>query len=50
LRDERIPIGVEYAGKAAKAGFEILLNDGLALDAAEACTLSMENCEELNVD
>jgi beta-aspartyl-peptidase (threonine type) len=47
-KDERIPIGVEFVGKAARAGFSSLMNRGSVLDAAETCTLFMENCGELN--
>ena len=47
-KDERIPIGMEFVGKAAQVGFTTLMNGGSALDAAEACTLFMENCGELN--
>ncbi len=47
-KDERIPIGREFVGKAAEAGFASLNNGGSALDAAEICTLFMENCGELN--
>lgn len=47
-KDERIPIGMEYVEKAADIGFEILKNGGSALDAAEACTVFMESCGELN--
>jgi beta-aspartyl-peptidase (threonine type) len=47
-KDERIPIGVEFVGKAAKAGLSTLMNGGSVLDAAEVCTLFMENCGELN--
>ncbi|MHA2320241.1 MAG: hypothetical protein ACXACG_01175 [Candidatus Thorarchaeota archaeon] len=35
-KDERIPVGIEYVEKAAKAGFEVLMNRGSAIDAAEA--------------
>jgi beta-aspartyl-peptidase (threonine type) len=47
-KDERIPVGAEFVEKAAQAGFKVLLNGGSALDAAEACTLFMESCGELN--
>ena len=47
-KDERIPIGMEYVEKAADVGYEVLKNGGSALDAAEACTLFMESCGELN--
>ncbi len=47
-KDEKIPIGIEYVEKAAKAGFEVLKKGGSALDAAEACTLLMESCGSLN--
>lgn len=47
-KDERIPFGIELVEKAAKIGFRILENDGSAVDAAEACTLFMENCGGLN--
>jgi beta-aspartyl-peptidase (threonine type) len=47
-KDERIPVGIEYVEKAAKAGFEVLSRGGSAVDAAEACTLFMENCGSLN--
>jgi beta-aspartyl-peptidase (threonine type) len=47
-KDERIPVGLDYVQKAAEAGFRVLVNGGSALDAAEACTLFMESCGELN--
>ncbi len=47
-KDERIPVGIEYVEKAAKAGFDILISGGSAVDAAEVCTLFMENCGNLN--
>jgi len=47
-KDERIPIGIEYVEKAAKVGFEILMKGGSVLDAAEACTLSLESSGQLN--
>jgi beta-aspartyl-peptidase (threonine type) len=47
-KDERIPVGLEYVERAADVGFEILRNGGSALDAAEACTMFMESCGELN--
>lgn len=47
-KDERIPIGMKYVSKAAKVGFTTLMNGGSVLDAAEDCTLFMENCGELN--
>lgn len=47
-KDERIPVGMEYVEKAAEVGYEVLSNGGSVLDAAEACTLFMESCGELN--
>lgn len=47
-KDEKIPIGIEYVEKAARVGFEVLINGGSALDAVEACTLLMESCGSLN--
>lgn len=47
-KDERIPIGLEWVEKAAIVGFKIMENGGSALDAAEACTLVMESCGNLN--
>jgi beta-aspartyl-peptidase (threonine type) len=47
-RDERIPIGLEYVEKAARAGFAVFEKGGSALDAAEECTVFMESCGELN--
>ena len=47
-KDERIPIGLEWVEKAALAGFKVMENGGSALDAAEACTLVMESCGNLN--
>jgi beta-aspartyl-peptidase (threonine type) len=47
-KDERIPIGMEYVEKAARVGFEVFEKEGSALDAAEACTVFMESCGQLN--
>lgn len=47
-KDEKIPVGIEYVEKAARAGFEVLMKGGSAVDAAEACTLLMESCGSLN--
>ncbi len=47
-KDDRIPVGIEYVEKAARVGFKVLMNNGSALDAAEACTLFMESCGNLN--
>ena len=47
-KDERIPIGLEEVEKAARTGFAVLENGGTALDAAEACTVYMESCGNLN--
>ncbi len=47
-KDERIPIGIEHVEKAANAGFKVLTDGGSVLDAAEACTLFMESCGNLN--
>jgi beta-aspartyl-peptidase (threonine type) len=47
-KDERIPVGLVHVQKAAEVGFSVLLNGGSALDAAEACTIYMESCGELN--
>jgi len=47
-KDERIPVGMDFVEKAAAVGYSILINGGSALDAAEACTLFMESCGELN--
>jgi beta-aspartyl-peptidase (threonine type) len=46
--DKRIPVGLEWVEKAAIAGFKVMENGGSALDAAEACTLVMESCGNLN--
>ena len=46
--DEKLPIGLEEVEKAARRGFKALLNGGTALDAAEVCTMQMENCGRLN--
>jgi beta-aspartyl-peptidase (threonine type) len=47
-KDERIPIGIEHVEKAARIGFQALLSGRSVLDAAEACTLYMESCGQLN--
>ena len=47
-KDERIPIGVETVGKAARVGWDVLMRGGSALDAAEACTAFMERSGRLN--
>jgi beta-aspartyl-peptidase (threonine type) len=47
-KDERIPVGVEYVEKAARVGFGVFEKGGTALDAAEACTVFMESCGQLN--
>jgi beta-aspartyl-peptidase (threonine type) len=47
-KDERIPVGVEYVRKAAVCGSSVLEEGGSALDAAEACTVFMESCGQLN--
>ncbi len=47
-KDERIPVGMEYVEKAARAGFGVFEKEGSALDAAEACTVFMESCGQLN--
>jgi beta-aspartyl-peptidase (threonine type) len=47
-RDERIPIGLEEVSTAVQRGFEVLVRGGSALDAAEACTVYMESCGNLN--
>ncbi|MCF2137611.1 MAG: isoaspartyl peptidase/L-asparaginase [Candidatus Thorarchaeota archaeon] len=47
-KDERIPIGLENVEKAARAGWEVLMAGGSALDAAEVCTAFMESCGQLN--
>ncbi len=47
-KDERIPIGLEEVEKATRTGFAVLENGGTALDAAEACTVYMESCGNLN--
>ncbi|MFX0053331.1 MAG: isoaspartyl peptidase/L-asparaginase [Candidatus Hermodarchaeota archaeon] len=47
-KDERIPIGIEHVEKAAKLGFVAFEKGGTALDAAEACTVFMESCGQLN--
>jgi beta-aspartyl-peptidase (threonine type) len=46
--EDRIPIGLEWVEKAAIVGFKVMENGGSALDAAEACTLVMESCGNLN--
>lgn len=47
-KDYRIPVGKEYVEKAALVGFSVLSQGKSALDAAEACTMFMESCGELN--
>ena len=47
-KDERIPVGIEFVKKAASVGFKVLEKGGSTLDAAEACTLFMESCGQLN--
>ncbi len=47
-KDEKIPIGIQEVEKAAQVGFKVLLSGGSAVDAAEACTMQMENCGKLN--
>ena len=47
-KDERIPIGLDYVKQAAVSGFSVLEEGGSALDAAEACTVFMESCGQLN--
>lgn len=47
-KDEKIPIGIEEVEKAARIGFKVLKSGGTAVDAAEACTMQMENCGRLN--
>jgi beta-aspartyl-peptidase (threonine type) len=47
-KDERIPIGIAYVEKAARVGFGAFEKGGTALDAAEACTVFMESCGQLN--
>ena len=47
-KNERIPVALEQVEKAAVVGFQVLDNDGSALDAAEACTVYMESCGKLN--
>lgn len=47
-KDDRIPIGVEHVENAARIGFQILLDGGSALDAAEQSTLYLESCGQLN--
>lgn len=47
-KDERMPIGLEAVEKAAKVGFLILDHGGSSVDAAEACTIFMESCGNLN--
>ncbi|MHA3963329.1 MAG: isoaspartyl peptidase/L-asparaginase family protein [Candidatus Thorarchaeota archaeon SMTZ1-45] len=47
-KDDRIPVGIEYVEKAARAGFDVLSSGGSAVDAAEVCTLFMENSGNLN--
>ncbi|MHA1772487.1 MAG: isoaspartyl peptidase/L-asparaginase family protein [Candidatus Thorarchaeota archaeon] len=47
-KDERIPIGLENVEKAARAGWDVLMAGGSALDAAEVCTAFMESCGKLN--
>ena len=45
---ERIPVGLAYVEKAAIVGFGVFEKGGSALDAAEACTVFMESCGQLN--
>jgi beta-aspartyl-peptidase (threonine type) len=47
-KDERIPIGMEYVERAAMVGFKVFEKGGTAIDAAEACTVFMESCGQLN--
>ncbi len=47
-KDDRIPVGLENVEKAARIGFQVLEQDGSALDAAETCTMFMESCGNLN--
>ncbi|MFX1331000.1 MAG: isoaspartyl peptidase/L-asparaginase family protein [Promethearchaeota archaeon] len=47
-KDERIPIGMEYVERAATVGFRVFEKGGTAIDAAEACTVFMESCGQLN--
>ncbi len=47
-KDEKIPIGIENVEIAARIGFQVLLDGGSALDAAEQCTLYMESCGKVN--
>ncbi|TFG29922.1 peptidase T [Candidatus Thorarchaeota archaeon] len=47
-KDDRIPIGMEFVEKAAAVGHAVLVSGGSSLDAAEACTIFMESCGELN--
>ncbi len=47
-KDERIPIGLEYVEKSARAGFGVFERGGSALDAAETSTVFMESCGQLN--
>ncbi len=47
-KDERIPLGMKYVAEAARVGFRVLKKSSSVLDAAEACTLFMESCGELN--
>ncbi|MHA2379488.1 MAG: isoaspartyl peptidase/L-asparaginase family protein [Candidatus Thorarchaeota archaeon] len=47
-KDDRIPIGMKNVEKAAKIGYLVLEHGGSAVDAAEACTVFMESCGNLN--
>jgi beta-aspartyl-peptidase (threonine type) len=47
-KEEKLTPAIQEVEKAARIGFQILKTGGQALDAAEACTLYMEECGKLN--
>jgi beta-aspartyl-peptidase (threonine type) len=47
-KEDKLAPGLQEVEKAAKIGFQILKNGGSSLDAAEACTVYMEECGKLN--
>ena len=47
-KQDKLAAALPEVEKAATIGFQILRNGGSCLDAAEACTLHMEECGKLN--